>query len=211
MAVSQVRRFNSMNLGLAYNGVLFLDELPEFHRRSLEVLRQPLEQGVVTIARALRSTTFPARFVLVAAMNPCPCGYLGDPRHSCKCAPTQIERYMGRISGPLFSFCMYHPVGSRGTVHRRRNHGTTAQTTARARRTKIGARGRVGSSRSRTRTTPPNRLANKYRKRLIPHSIALLSPQAPAELMRQPRCPRFASTRRSASGSACWCGDHHRR
>src|SRR5439155_24792738 len=88
-------------ISLAHHGVLFLDELPEFHRRSLEVLRQPLEQGQVTIARALRSTTFPARFVLVAAMNPCPCGYLGDPRHACKCLPQQIERYMGRISGPL--------------------------------------------------------------------------------------------------------------
>src|SRR5262245_15424281 len=81
--------------------VLFLDELPEFHRRSLEVLRQPLEGGAVTIARALRSTTFPARFVLVAAMNPCPCGYLGDPRHACKCTPPLVERYVGKISGPL--------------------------------------------------------------------------------------------------------------
>jgi magnesium chelatase family protein len=88
-------------ISLAHHGVLFLDELPEFHRRSLEVLRQPLEQGLVTISRALRSTTFPARFVLVAAMNPCPCGYLGDPRHACKCSPPLIERYMGRVSGPL--------------------------------------------------------------------------------------------------------------
>jgi magnesium chelatase family protein len=88
-------------ISLAHNGVLFLDELPEFNRRSLEVLRQPLEEGRVTIARALSSTTFPANFVLVASMNPCPCGYLGDPRHVCKCAPPQIERYMGRISGPL--------------------------------------------------------------------------------------------------------------
>ncbi|HZY88344.1 MAG TPA: ATP-binding protein [Gemmataceae bacterium] len=88
-------------ISMAHHGVLFLDELPEFHRRSLEVLRQPLEQGQVTISRALASTTFPARFVLVAAMNPCPCGYLGDARHQCKCAPPQIERYMGRISGPL--------------------------------------------------------------------------------------------------------------
>ena len=89
------------DISLAHHGVLFLDELPEFHRRSLEVLRQPLEQGVVTISRALRSTTFPARFVLVAAMNPCPCGYLGDPRHACKCSPPLIERYLGKVSGPL--------------------------------------------------------------------------------------------------------------
>src|SRR5207249_6972403 len=78
-----------------------LDELPEFHRKSLEVLRQPLEEGRVTISRALASSTFPASFILVAAMNPCPCGYLGDARRTCKCGPLQIERYMGRISGPL--------------------------------------------------------------------------------------------------------------
>jgi magnesium chelatase family protein len=80
---------------------LFLDELPEFHRRSLEVLRQPLEEGKVTISRALNSTTFPASFVLVAAFNPCPCGFLGDAKRACKCSPIQIERYMSRISGPL--------------------------------------------------------------------------------------------------------------
>ena len=88
-------------ISLAHHGVLFLDELPEFNRRSLEVLRQPLEEGNVTISRALNSTTFPASFILVAAMNPCPCGYLGDTRHACKCTPMTIERYMGRISGPL--------------------------------------------------------------------------------------------------------------
>ncbi len=88
-------------ISLAHHGVLFLDELPEFNRRSLEVLRQPLEEGRVTISRALNSTTFPAAFVLVASMNPCPCGYLGDAKHQCKCSPMQIERYMGRISGPL--------------------------------------------------------------------------------------------------------------
>jgi magnesium chelatase family protein len=88
-------------ISLAYHGVLFLDQLPEFHRRSLEVLRQPLKHGSVTISRALTSTTFPASFLLVASMNPCPCGYLGDARRQCKCSPMQIERYMGRISVPL--------------------------------------------------------------------------------------------------------------
>jgi magnesium chelatase family protein len=88
-------------ISLAHHGVLFLDELPEFNRRSLEVLRQPLEEGHVTISRALHSSTFPASFILVAAMNPCPCGYLGDSRRPCKCAPMHVERYIGRISGPL--------------------------------------------------------------------------------------------------------------
>src|SRR5436190_6181391 len=88
-------------ISMAHNGVLFLDELPEFHRRSLEVLRQPLESGHVTISRALHSTTFPARFVLVAAMNPCPCGFLGDAKKPCTCLPMQIDRYMSKLSGPL--------------------------------------------------------------------------------------------------------------
>jgi magnesium chelatase family protein len=88
-------------ISLAHNGVLFLDEMPEFHRRVLEVLRQPLEDGRVTISRAARTTVFPARFVLVAAMNPCPCGYHGDDRRTCRCTPHQIESYRGRLSGPL--------------------------------------------------------------------------------------------------------------
>jgi magnesium chelatase family protein len=88
-------------VSLANHGVLFLDELPEFNRRTLEVMRQPLEDGVVTISRAMRSTTFPAQCMLVAALNPCPCGYRTDPRRSCSCTAPQIERYMGRISGPL--------------------------------------------------------------------------------------------------------------
>lgn len=88
-------------ISLSHNGVLFLDELPEFNRRTLEVLRQPLEDGVVTISRALNSTTFPAEFMLIAALNPCPCGYRNDPRRQCNCNPPQIERYMGKISGPL--------------------------------------------------------------------------------------------------------------
>ena len=88
-------------ISLAHHGVLFLDELPEFHRRSLEALRQPLEEGRVTISRAAHAATFPANFILVAAMNPCPCGYLGDPKRPCKCSPLAIDKYLGRISGPL--------------------------------------------------------------------------------------------------------------
>ncbi len=86
---------------LAHNGVLFLDELPEFHRNVLEVLRQPLESGTVTISRAAGSFTFPARFMLVAAMNPCPCGYYGSRQRQCRCSPGQIQRYRARISGSL--------------------------------------------------------------------------------------------------------------
>lgn len=88
-------------VSLAHNGVLFLDEFPEFRRSTLEVMRQPLEDGKVTISRAAGTVTFPARFLLVAAMNPCACGFYGDPRRECRCAPPLIQRYRHRISGPL--------------------------------------------------------------------------------------------------------------
>ncbi len=86
---------------LAHHGVLFLDELPEFDRKVLEVLREPLESGQIVIARARDKVRFPARFQLVAAMNPCPCGHLGDPSGRCRCSTEQIQRYRGKLSGPL--------------------------------------------------------------------------------------------------------------
>lgn len=88
-------------VSLAHNGVLFLDELPEFRRSTLEVMRQPLEDGRVTVSRAAGSVTFPSEFMLVAAMNPCPCGYFGDLKRECRCGPLQVQRYRQRISGPL--------------------------------------------------------------------------------------------------------------
>ncbi len=88
-------------ISVAHNGILFLDELPEFRRSTLEVMRQPLEDGRVTISRAAGTMTFPAAFMLVAAMNPCPCGYYGDPKRECRCSPGQVQKYRQRISGPL--------------------------------------------------------------------------------------------------------------
>lgn len=89
-------------VSLAHNGVLFLDEIPELDRRAREALRQPLEEGSITVVRAGQSLRFPARFMLVAAMNPCPCGYLTDPKKPCSCTPRQVRNYLNRVSGPLF-------------------------------------------------------------------------------------------------------------
>ena len=88
-------------ISLAHNGVLFLDELPEFKRKVLEVMRQPLEEGNITISRAQMTVTYPARFMLIASMNPCPCGHLNDPNRECVCAPAHVQRYLAKISGPL--------------------------------------------------------------------------------------------------------------
>jgi magnesium chelatase family protein len=100
-------------ISLAHNGVLFLDELPEFARHVLEVLREPLESGVINISRAAHQTEFPASFQLIAAMNPCPCGYLGDPSGRCRCTAEAVARYRQRISGPLLDRLDMHVELSR--------------------------------------------------------------------------------------------------
>lgn len=116
-------------ISLAHNGVLFMDELPEFRRTVLEVLRQPLEEGRITISRAAASVTYPARFMLVASMNPCPCGYLSDPIHECVCSPAMIYRYHNRISGPLLDridvHLPVHPVKVSELTHRSTCAGST--------------------------------------------------------------------------------------
>ena len=121
--VSQVAMTGGTNkampgeVSLAHNGILFLDELPEFSKQTLEVLRQPLEDRKITISRASYSVEYPCSFMFVASMNPCPCGYYGDPTHRCVCTPGQIQRYMSRISGPLLDRIDLHwlpffpPVG----------------------------------------------------------------------------------------------------
>ena len=116
---------------LAHNGVLFLDELPEFQRSALESLRQPLEEGYVTVVRCRARLTYPARFALVAACNPCPCGYLGDGRKECNCSLAAVERYRGRISGPLLDRIDLHvEVASLGLGELRRGPGETTSTVA---------------------------------------------------------------------------------
>lgn len=137
-------------ISLAHNGVLFLDELPEFDRRVLEVLREPLESGHITISRAARQADFPAHFQLVAAMNPCPCGYLGDPERPCTCTPDQVRRYRARISGPLADRIDLHIEVPR--LAHKLLRGETAEETS------TTVRGRVINARARQleRTGKPN-------------------------------------------------------
>lgn len=104
---------STCNLETSNDGVLFLDELPEFRRETLEALRQPLEDGVVSVARVNAKVEYPARFMLVASMNPCPCGNYGDPKRTCTCTPHQIARYLSRISGPLLDRIDLHIEVSR--------------------------------------------------------------------------------------------------
>ncbi|HQU16375.1 MAG: ATP-dependent protease [Chromatiales bacterium 21-64-14] len=129
-------------ISLAHHGVLFLDELPEFDRRVLEVLREPLESGHITISRAARQADFPARFQLVAAMNPCPCGYLGDERGRCRCSPEQVQRYRARVSGPLLDRIDLHVEAPRVPQDRLLARGPDGESSAQIRQRVSQARAR---------------------------------------------------------------------
>lgn len=128
-------------VSIAHNGVLFLDELPEFKRSTLEVMRQPLEDGKVTISRAAGTMTFPADFMLVAAMNPCACGFFGDPARECRCSPAHVERYRSRISGPLLDRIDLH-VEAPAVHYRDLASNEPAEPSAAIRERVIQARGR---------------------------------------------------------------------
>src|SRR6187399_3376130 len=134
---------NPGEVSIAHNGVLFLDELPEFKRSALEVMRQPLEDGKVTVSRAAGSVTFPSEFMLVAAMNPCPCGYFGDLKRECRCSPLHVQRYRQKISGPLLDRIDLHimvPPVEYGDISSTRTEESSA-----------AIRERVGRARERQR------------------------------------------------------------
>ncbi|MCX8031338.1 MAG: YifB family Mg chelatase-like AAA ATPase [Thermodesulfovibrionales bacterium] len=126
-------------VSLAHNGILFLDELPEFKRNVLEVLRQPLENGVVTVSRAIATVTYPAQFVLISALNPCPCGYYGDTRHQCTCTPGIITRYRSRISGPLLDRIDIH-INVPAVPYKELSNDYTGEKSERIRQRVISAR-----------------------------------------------------------------------
>src|SRR5690349_17687724 len=146
-------------ISLAHHGVLFLDELPEFKRSALEVLRQPLEDGHVTISRSAGKITLPCHFLLVAAMNPCPCGYLGDQKRECRCAPSQVQRYRNRISGPLLDRIDIHveaPALSLAELRSDAPNESTAAIRARVEQARAMQRTRYAGSRvaANARMTP---------------------------------------------------------
>jgi len=128
-------------VSLAHNGLLFLDELPEFPRNVLEVLRQPLEDGMVTISRAAMSLSFPARFMLAAAMNPCPCGYFNDKSRDCQCTPPMIQRYVSKVSGPLLDRIDIH-IEVPAVQYKELRSGTAAEGSAEIRARVLAARER---------------------------------------------------------------------
>ena len=159
-------------ISLAHHGVLFLDELPEFRRSALEVLRQPLEDGHVTISRSAGKVTLPCSFMLVAAMNPCPCGYLGDGRTACRCSPSQIQRYRARISGPLLDRIDIHVEAPALSLSELRTE-QPGETSATMRGRVEAARARQQARHAGTRINANARMAPAQIKRHCPLSPAL--------------------------------------
>jgi magnesium chelatase family protein len=158
-------------VSLAHCGVLFLDELPEFQRGALEALRQPLEEGRLTVVRSRARLAFPARFALLAAMNPCPCGHLGDERRECRCTPAQIERYRSRLSGPLLDRIDLHvEVAAMGLDELSRPGGETTATVA----------GRVAAARERQRQRFPPGSVTPLNAHLGPADLETHCPLEPA-------------------------------
>ncbi len=160
-------------ISLAHNGVLFLDELPEWSRQALEVLRQPLESGTVTISRAARQAEFPARFQLVAAMNPCPCGWAGDPSGRCRCTPDQIARYLAKLSGPLLDRIDMHLHVPRLVMSELRQDAARGESSAVVRDRVLAARQRQ-LARAETCNAGMNSGAIERHCRLTPADEALL-------------------------------------
>jgi magnesium chelatase family protein len=153
-------------VSLGHNGVLFLDELPEFQRNVLEVMRQPLEDGNVTISRAATSITFPSRFMLAAAMNPCPCGYFGDPTRECHCTPPIIQRYVSKISGPLLDRIDIH-IEVPAVKYKELRAPSTSEDSAAVRARVIAARNRqserfAGEKKTYANAQMPARLIRKH-------------------------------------------------
>jgi magnesium chelatase family protein len=169
-------------ISLAHHGVLFLDELPEYDRRVLEVLREPMESGIISISRALKQIEYPARFQLIAAMNPCPCGYLGDPYSSCRCTPEQIRRYRGRLSGPLLDRIDMHievPNLTRDILHQHGNETSENSQTIRDRvirayRLQIERQDKSNSQLSKTEIEGCCRLKDDHKK-ILDEAITALN------------------------------------
>jgi len=197
-------------ISLAHNGVLFLDELPEWDRRALEVLREPLESGVVTISRAARQSEFPARFQLVAAMNPCPCGWAGDPSGRCRCHPEAIARYRSRISGPLLERIDLHldvprlpPAELRPDAPAGESSAVVRARVVRARDAQLRRAGRTNARLDQAQTNAVCRLAPDDQA-MLENAIDLL--QLSARSMH--RILRVARTIADLAGSADILGPH---
>jgi magnesium chelatase family protein len=154
-------------VSLAHNGVLFLDELPEYKKHVLEALRQPLEDGRVTISRASTSITYPARMMLVAAMNPCPCGYFSDPVHACRCTPQLIERYQTKISGPLMDRIDIH-IEAQAVAYEKLMDETAAESSDRIRSRVMAARALQGERFRRSGIFCNARMSNRQIKNWCP-------------------------------------------